>query len=193
MSKGKVKNDISKQDFNYWHVIRFYDIVGNGNARFLCRCICGKEKVVRGYELKVGNSQSCGCQKKRATNKYHKQWSGCGDISGGFFSRIRYRDKQAGMIFDITVKDIWEKFQQQQGLCALTSRPIFFGSNNNKEHTASLDRIDPNKGYLLENVQWVHKDINLMRLDYSIDEFITMCYEVVNKHQSEIYHPVDLE
>ena len=41
--------------------------------------------------------------------------------------------------------------------------------------TMSLDRIDNNKGYIEENVQWVHKDINMMKRIYSQDYFIYMC------------------
>lgn len=26
-----------------------------------------------------------------------------------------------------------------------------------------FDRIDPNKGYIIGNVQWVHKHINMMK------------------------------
>lgn len=55
-----------------------YDIIGNrfgqltvigressgSHARFLCRCDCGKEIVVRGDSLRSGKTVSCGCGKK---------------------------------------------------------------------------------------------------------------------------------
>lgn len=44
-----------------------------------------------------------------------------------------------------------------------------------KNRTASLDRIDSSKGYLENNVQWVHKDINWMKQDYSHEEFLQYC------------------
>ena len=28
---------------------------------WLCKCSCGKEKTIAGYDLKSGNSRSCGC------------------------------------------------------------------------------------------------------------------------------------
>lgn len=46
--------------------------------------------------------------------------------------------------------------------------------------TASLDRINSNLGYEPNNVQWVHKDINKMKLDYNQQYFINMCTYVVN-------------
>jgi hypothetical protein len=51
-----------------------------------------------------------------------------------------------------------------------------FGSYNvNKETTASLDRIDSSKGYIKTNVQWVHKKVNKMKQDTSVDEFKHYC------------------
>lgn len=41
-----------------------------GNARWVCICDCGKEKLVGSSDLRSGNSQSCGClQKERATGR----------------------------------------------------------------------------------------------------------------------------
>ena len=46
--------------------------------------------------------------------------------------------------------------------------------------TASLDRIDSNKGYIKGNVQWVHKDVNTMKMDHTQEEFIKICTMVAN-------------
>lgn len=46
--------------------------------------------------------------------------------------------------------------------------------------TASLDRIDSNKGYNKENIQWVHKYINKMKMDFNQDYYIEMCRKVSN-------------
>ena len=52
----------------------------------------------------------------------------------------------------------------------------------NRSMTASLDRIDSCKGYTIDNVQWVHKWINVMKSDHSQDEFIALC-RAVTTHQ----------
>ena len=49
--------------------------------------------------------------------------------------------------------------------------------------TASLDRIDSNKGYTKDNVQFVHKDINWMKQDFEQNKFIEYCKKVANKHE----------
>jgi len=42
-----------------------------------------------------------------------------------------------------------------------------------KSKTASLDRIDNNLGYTINNIQWVHKDINRIKREYDQNVFLT--------------------
>lgn len=37
-----------------------------------------------------------------------------------------------------------------------------------------------NKGYTRDNIQWVHKFVNLAKRNLSQDQFIDLCKEVVN-------------
>jgi hypothetical protein len=36
---------------------------GNGRARWLCECVCGKRKLVRTHDLTSGRTTSCGCSR----------------------------------------------------------------------------------------------------------------------------------
>lgn len=51
--------------------------------------------------------------------------------------------------------------------------------NRQIETTASLDRIDSDQGYILGNIQWVHKIVNIMKQDTVQSEFIGWCRAVV--------------
>jgi hypothetical protein len=63
----------------------------------------------------------------------------------------------------------------------LSGVDIFFGNQYDKdETTASLDRKDSGKGYTLDNVQWVHKRVNIMKNIISDMEFIEWCKKVAN-------------
>lgn len=44
--------------------------------------------------------------------------------------------------------------------------------------SASLDRIDPQSGYLEGNVRWVHKAVNKMKWDIPHDIFLNFCQQV---------------
>ncbi len=53
-----------------------------------------------------------------------------------------------------------------------------------KSHNISIDRIDSNKGYYIDNIQLVYPKINMMKFTYSQDEFIDMCKLVSNHTMS---------
>ena len=59
------------------------------------------------------------------------------------------------------------------------------GNDWDHENTASLDRIDSSKGYVKDNVQWVHKDINRMKWNFPQDKFVKLCSFVANKIMDE--------
>jgi len=41
--------------------------------------------------------------------------------------------------------------------------------------TASIDRKNSDLGYTKENIQWVHKDVNYMKMNLSEKYFIKLC------------------
>lgn len=58
--------DLSGRQYGRWTVVeRGPDTpateVTRGEPRWLCRCSCGTERLVRGRSLRRGESQSCGC------------------------------------------------------------------------------------------------------------------------------------
>ena len=76
-------------------------------------------------------------------------------------------------------------YTQQSNKCALSGLPISIsntvkGDMNRGETTASLDRINSTKGYSRDNVQWVHKTVNKMKMDLDESEFIGMCKAIAS-------------
>ena len=53
-----------------------------------------------------------------------------------------------------------------------------------KSHNISIDRIDSDQGYYIDNIQLVVPKINMMKFTYSQDEFIDMCKLVSNHTMS---------
>ena len=95
------------------------------------------------------------------------------------FNRIKSSAVRRNIPFDISIRFLWELFLQQHQNCSLTGEPLKFDVRV-KHQTASLDRIDSSKGYIVGNVQWVHKDINNMKQSLSQAQFIEWCKKVVN-------------
>ena len=59
---GRVK-DMTGMKFGRLTVIERRGSNKSGNALWLCKCDCGNEIVVRGADLRNGNTKSCGCYK----------------------------------------------------------------------------------------------------------------------------------
>jgi hypothetical protein len=83
-----------------------------------------------------------------------------------------------GIPFEVTREDAWELFIRQDRKCALSGIPIEFAINlrdSRDQQTASLDRIDNSMGYRIDNLQWVHKKLNIMKNVMGNAEFIEWC------------------
>jgi len=122
----------------------------------------------------------CGCrigfpQKKSGSNS--KNWKGFGEIPHGLWWDISNKAKTRNLIFEISIEEAWALFLKQGRKCALSGIDLVFKSPDIKK-TASLNRIDSSKGYTLDNIQWVHKRVNLMKMSLSQEEFIYFCNKI---------------
>ena len=94
------------------------------------------------------------------------------------------------IIFDITEEYAWNIFLKQDKRCAISGMEIIFSKTkkgqNTGETTASLDRIDSTKGYIEGNIQWTYKWINCMKYDFSNEEFMELCRQVVKYQDGKI-------
>ncbi len=72
------------------------------------------------------------------------------------------------------LKYLWNLFQEQKQICAITGDYI----PNIEE--ASLDRIDSSKGYIEGNVQWVTYQANLSKHVMTMEQLYEFCRKVLN-------------
>ena len=147
------------------------------NSSWICTCDCGRSVTVKADHLINDHTRSCGCY------AHEIKWKGCGQISGNYWCRItRFDTKVERRKVTITIEDAWDKFLAQNGKCALTGLSLTFSMNEKKDktQTASLDRIDSNKGYTIDNVQWVHKTVQVMKMDLDEQEFVNFCKLISN-------------
>ena len=84
---------------------------------------------------------------------------------------------------------LWDLFIKQNKKCALsdiniTLNPRWSQQNHCRKtdikQTASIDRIDNNLGYIVGNIQWVHKDVNNMKGSFSEELLLYYCQQIVN-------------
>lgn len=154
---------------------------------WLCHCgYRGKDVIMRTESIARPNVRSCGCTRFENGSVANK-WSGFGEISGSQWGNIANGAKHRRLQFEITIEYAWELFLAQGRRCSLSGIELVFSPNRAQlsSSTASLDRIDPKAGYIIGNVQWVHKDINKMKNKLGEAYFIAMCGRVWNHAQSK--------
>ena len=185
--------DITGQTFGHLTALKlleprtYYDKKRNKTiyrSMWLFKCICGKEiKRARVQIERHVKNPSCGCQSIKGNE--HPYWKGIGEFSKTHFTAIRNSSIRRDIEFNLTMNYLWNLFLKQNRKCALSGMEIRFGTyavvrdKMNRMPTASLDRIDSTKGYIEGNIQWVHKTINLMKMDLSEPDFIKWCRTVV--------------
>lgn len=101
-----------------------------------------------------------------------------------YFSSLRRGAEHRDLPFDITIEYMWEIYLLQNKKCALCDENIVFSrSLRSGTQTASLDRINSKLGYIKGNIQWVHKDINRLKMAMPQEKFIDLCTKVANTHK----------
>ncbi len=156
------------------------ELASDGYRNWRCRCECGGVVIVRSASLISHNTRSCGC----GPAKNRKRMTGV--ISRTLFGCIQRAAKVRNLLFNITPEYLNDIFVRQNGRCALSGLQLdILGTRRNKhtQYTASLDRIDSSVGYIEGNVQWVHKDINMMKQSFSQESFIQLCCRVAQEYK----------
>ena len=151
---------------NWFHK---YNDSGRPYIIYECLCDCGNSHTVRNEHIIKGDVACCSlCQKgskfvNKSTNPKR------------YFNSIVSRCNKKKLDRDITLEYILNLLSSQNNKCSLSGRQISFESG-----TASLDRINNDLGYIIGNVQWVHRTINYMKNELNEIDFIAFCNDVTN-------------
>lgn len=134
-------------------------------------CECGKSGTID--HPNVGIYKSCGCS--RANQNNYKE------IHGEYWDSIKRGAIKRKIEFNLTQEYIYNIYLKQNKRCNITNIEIGFSKEKNKT-TASLDRIDNNKGYIEGNVQWLHKHVNMMKRTFPNSEIIDFFENVADNY-----------
>lgn len=184
-------HDITGQMFGNLEVLRMEQDTSHKSRQWyaICKChVCGRtDYKVKPYWVK-GNygshTKSCGCDKtyfKKQTGRNSTQFRGYEGMSSHYISSTERRAKKKNLPFDLDGKFLWELYEKQNKKCALSGVPISFSliNRNRSSGSISLDRIDSAKGYTKDNVQWVHKDVNNLKMEFNQSDFLRWCKIIV--------------
>lgn len=143
---------------------------------WIVKCDCGNQKQISKWHLIYGNVSGCSeCYGKRMRFQESANWnSQAKNVTGMYYHKIKKCAEKRGLEFCLSREDLDEIFEKQNGKCKYLNEHLFFECSG-KKGNASLDRIDSSRGYTKDNVQWVHKDVNVIKWDLPHDRFIKIC------------------
>lgn len=181
---GRKLIDLSGRKFSKLTVIKK---VGTKNRKSIwkCKCECGNVKEVISSNLITGNTKSCGClkySKKGLTQKdekHRKLWlihrdmiRRCIDKNS---SRYKYYGGRGIKVCDRWLEDYLNFYDDIVSTIGLP----------NKED--SIDRIDNNKGYSIENVKWSNSTEQAVnKRSKKDDSSLRNITEISNKYRVKI-------
>lgn len=173
--------DIVGKTFGDYTVIRFEGRNSSGVIKWLCKCKCGHERLFTPTYL-YGNSVRRATQCLHCHNSQRELDNRVTDhIPHRFWARLQDRAYSRGYVFDITKEYLYDLYVNQKKRCALSGEYLYFtklNSNFNRYTNASVDRIDSEKGYVVGNIQFVLKTINMMKWTLPNSEFIELCCKI---------------
>lgn len=184
------RSDLAGKTFNRLTPIILDEGIVDGGYIWKCKCICGNIKSVPARYLLKGDVKSCGCLKEEIIK--NRCFKGFGDIGLDYWSSIINGAKSRNVKFDISIEYAWILFLKQNKRCALSNLKLNFKSKSLGYGSASLDRINSDEGYVYGNVQWVHKDINLIKNKFKEDTLKDFCFKIKTRYSSNLdFEPID--
>lgn len=93
--------------------------------------------------------------------------------------KLKHGAKTRYIPFKISLRDFTELLSTKQH-CAISGRQVSFRLGDINK--ASLDRIDSNKAYTLDNVQIVTTIANMMKRDWLQEDIIALAKDIANHH-----------
>lgn len=160
------------------------EIIKLSNGRYAKNCPeCGEQQTYlrKNYAAaSLREKKTCKKCSNKKTENCHRGWHRSIRIS--WFNKFKTNAKLRALDWEITLDDVADLYEEQEGRCALTGWDIVFPETGHHNiSTVSIDRIDSSFGYLKENIQLVDKRVNMMKQKYSQEEFIMVCKAVANR------------
>jgi hypothetical protein len=172
--------DLTGSIFDNFKILSLDRIHDAGEKIWLAECKCGKTFTIRTSKLKI--TPSCGCSDSESDPKFVQTFQ---EVPEWFWDKFKKGATERNLEFTISTHELWEIFLSQDKKCVFSGVELYIPTKKSQRNfTASIDRIDSKKGYIVGNIQWVHKTINMMKMRMSNDELIQFC-TLISEHKKK--------
>lgn len=157
------------------------------NIAWVCKCSCGKEKVIRAAKLIDGSTRSCGCLVIDINSKPRTIQGHAGFIN--LFNSYRWSAIRRKLSFELTKCDAFELFQGNCYYCGIQPYQKYIPRERNEEATQhgiftynGIDRKNNNEGYTKDNSISCCGICNQAKMDLGHDEFLEKIKLIYENH-----------
>lgn len=133
---------------------------------YLASCSCGKEFQVKYYKIyKKSEDIHCGCRRKPRIAQH---------LSKTIYRQYIYNANKRKILFDIDYDTFKKLIESNCNYCGIEPQNhVIYTTNKNYSYDYNgIDRIDSNKGYLMDNIVSCCKFCNRAKKDEQLQVFI---------------------
>lgn len=151
-------------------------------VKFKCRCgNIDYKRLTHLNKMKYKCCKKCSRknnypEQRKARNHFehniHKQW----------IKNINFNSKRGAKNFEnnLTNLDLYNKLVEQNFKCYYSGIELNVLNIFKRDSNASIDRLNSDKHYTFDNINWVYKPINIMKNDFKSEDFIKICKKIAN-------------
>lgn len=147
----------------------------NRYVKWLCKCECGKEKIVTASQLKRGAVKSCGCLHSKASRKNGKlTQKKKGEASfNALLTNYKYGAKKRNITFNLTNEQFRKITSEKCHYCGIEPKQTRVTDKryNGCYLYNGIDRINNNIGYIYNNCRPCCGNCNRAKYNKTEKEF----------------------
>ena len=146
-----------------------------------CDCDCGGSKCARGYSLRRGDVNSCGCIIKESAWDHPRKHSTPEDAAWNFNYKQYIRNvRHRKLEMTLTLDEFKGICKQDCVYCGLPPEVRPSQRGRASIHSSGIDRVDNSLGYIDGNVVACCTWCNRAKGAHSVEDFLENCKRVAN-------------